>query len=107
LGEPARISRELPFTTRKALSDFAPETAAAFPTEAVVLQGTIDAVIDDGEIATVIDYKTEQVRDEHDLGARVEAHDLQIEQYVHALRAIWPLKRAYGCLVFLNARHIE
>lgn len=105
-GSPGRVSRELSFTAGKSLYDFAPEAYATFNTEKILVQGVIDAVIDEGATATVIDYKTDHVRGREHLEELTEHYRIQIEQYTHALEAIWKLKSVKSGLVFLDAREI-
>ena len=104
---PTFALRELPFTTRKAIGDFAPQAAAAFPTETILVQGIVDLVIDEGDgRATVLDYKTDRVWNADRLEQLAVRYGLQIEQYARALQAIWQLKRVRMGLVFLDARQI-
>ncbi len=64
----------------------------------------IDAVIDEGDRATIVDYKTEYVANEYALAEQVERHRLQIETYAKCLQSIWGIKEVRAALVFLNPR---
>ena len=104
---PLSVRRELPFTAARDATEFSPAAARAGLRETVLLQGIIDVILDDGDAATVLDYKTDWT----DGGRRVaelrEHYRLQIECYGRALRAVWRLQRVQAALVFLDARAIE
>ncbi|MEN6626074.1 MAG: UvrD-helicase domain-containing protein [Candidatus Sumerlaeia bacterium] len=100
------VSRELPFSARRPIFDLDPAAAAGHPAELFLLQGVIDAVIDDGDGATLIDYKTDFIKDEQALNERIERHRLQVEMYSKCLKSIWNLKTIKTALVFLNARRV-
>jgi ATP-dependent exoDNAse (exonuclease V) beta subunit len=91
---------------RRPIHDFDPRAAAVSPTESVIVQGVIDLVIDQGEAATVIDYKTDRARDSQTVARLVEAYRFQIRQYGRALKTIWRLSDVRCALVFLDARRI-
>jgi ATP-dependent helicase/nuclease subunit A len=116
LAHPSQSFRELPFTTRKPAYDFSVEAGRAFPDESVLVQGIIDVVLDEGDQATVLDFKTDRA-----IGGRtgaaakagaespealVERYRLQVELYARAIEGIWRLKTTRAGLVFLDARRI-
>ena len=105
-ARPGAVSRELPFTWRRMLHDFDPEAGAAHPGETMLVQGIVDAVIDRGAAATVIDYKTDRLTSKADLEAAVARHRGQIVAYSRALRAIWQIREVEAALVFLDARRV-
>lgn len=105
-AHPGQVSRELSFTARKSIRDFAPTAASTFPTESIIMQGVIDAIFDEGASALVIDYKTDRVRGRRHLEEITQAYRVQIEQYARALHSIWRLKTVQSALVFLHPRQI-
>lgn len=105
-ANPRGVARELAFTASKDIIDFDPAAAAYFPTEHILVQGVIDAVIDHGRTVTVIDYKTDRVRDGEHLAELVKRYRFQITQYTRAIQKIWKLGEISAALVFLDAREI-
>jgi ATP-dependent helicase/nuclease subunit A len=106
-ARPRTTHREYPFTQRKAVGDFSVEAGDAFPGESILLQGVIDLVIDEGESATIVDFKTDRVSGERTVERLAEEYRLQLELYGRAVRAIWRIRRLSGALVFLDARAIH
>lgn len=106
LAHPSQVLRELPFTARKSVADLNPEAGLAFPGEAVLLQGIIDAMIDEGDTVTIFDYKTDRTHPALTIEDLVERYRLQLELYGRAIKAIWQPQRVRMALVFLNARRI-
>ncbi len=100
-ARPGAVSRELPFTATRPLFDIAPDVALRHPGERFLLQGIIDAVIDDGDRAMIIDYKSGRPD-----GERLEAYRSQVALYAESLRAIWNLREVEGILAFLGARSL-
>jgi len=103
---PGAVLRELPFTASRSLYDLDLAAGAAFPDERLIVQGIADAVLDEGETVTVIDYKTDHLRDEAhgvELAARYRP---QLTLYARSLQAIWLVKRLRAALVFLGARRV-
>src|SRR5690606_2533266 len=84
-AEPGRVRRELPFTTARPLALVDPAAAAAFPHERIVVQGVIDAAIDEGDSVFLIDYKTDRPRGDQALRARVDHYRPQLMAYARAL----------------------
>ncbi len=103
-ARPGAVSRELPFSARRPIYDLDPVAGAEHAAESFLLQGVIDAVIDEGDRATIVDYKTEYVANEYALAEQVERHRLQIETYAKCLQSIWGIKEVRAALVFLNPR---
>ena len=105
---PSSVTRELAYTARKELLDFDPAAARDFPFEEILVQGVIDAVIDWGNKITVLDYKTDRVRNKAHLAELAANYRFQIEQYAWSLQKIWQLdyKQLRAGLVFLDAREI-
>lgn len=109
LAEPGRVSRELPFTRRRSALDFDSALPPECAGEAVLVQGIIDLVIDHGDRAAILDYKTDRLAGRTDARERATArHAPQLEQYREALAASWALPMACvsAGLVLLDARHI-
>lgn len=95
------VRRELPFTLAVPAAELYPELrenegsleagAAAVETEAVVIQGTIDCLIDEGEGGLVLlDFKTDRVKP-GELETVRERYQLQLDLYARAVETI--LKR--------------
>ncbi len=103
---PGLVSRELPFTARKAIHDLSPEAGRLFPAEGLLMQGMIDCVVDEGDRALLIDYKTDYVAGEEDLELLTERYRVQIDLYRRALGGIWRLREVRAALVFLAARRV-
>ncbi len=105
-ARPGAVSRELPFSARRPVFELAPRAGTRFPEESFLLQGTVDVIIDEGDSALVLDYKTDRPRDEAELRARAEAHRLQVTLYARCLQSIWKLGSVRAGLVFLHPRRI-
>ncbi len=104
---PGAVLRELPFTASKSVQDFDDAAWRVSPSERVLVQGVIDGVIDEGERATVFDYKTDRVGSEERLRELVRQYEVQIQQYAGSLRAIWSLRSVRAALIFLDARRVH
>ncbi|MCE5229924.1 PD-(D/E)XK nuclease family protein, partial [bacterium] len=100
------VNRELPFSARRPIFDLDPAAGSEHPTESFLLQGVIDAVIDGGDRATLIDYKTEYIADDRALAKQIEKHRLQIETYANCLKSIWNLREVKTALIFLHLRRV-
>ena len=105
-AESGRVSRELPLTAAKAAGDFSPDAGRAFPQERILVQGIIDAVIDEGAAATVLEYKTDRVSGNTHLQALIERYEFQVNQYARSLQRIWGVDEVRAYLVFLDGRTI-
>jgi ATP-dependent helicase/nuclease subunit A len=103
---PGAVRRELPFTASRSLYDLDLAAGAAFPDERLIVQGIADAVVDEGETVTVLDYKTDHIRDEAHLAELTARYRPQLTLYAHSLQAIWLVKRLRAALVFLGARRV-
>jgi ATP-dependent helicase/nuclease subunit A len=106
IERPQTVSRELAVTARKGVADFDPEAHAAFPGEAVLMQGIVDVAIDEGKMVTVLDYKTDWVAGADRLAVLTEQYRLQVELYAKAIKAIWQVEKVRSGLAFLGAREI-
>jgi ATP-dependent exoDNAse (exonuclease V) beta subunit len=114
LAHPSQSFRELPFTTRKPAYDFSVEAGRAFPDESVLVQGIVDVVLDEGDQATALDFKTDRAiggragaqGEAESLETLAERYRLQVELYARAIQGIWRLKATRAGLVFLDARQI-
>ncbi|NCC12155.1 MAG: hypothetical protein EOM32_02160 [Spirochaetia bacterium] len=62
--------------------------------EEVVVEGSIDLLVDRGDHYLVIDFKTDRARD-------AEVHRFQVETYMMAVRRIYQ-RPAKGCIVYLR-----
>src|SRR5207248_5455893 len=85
---PERLQRELPFTLRIE----SPEVEA-------LVRGQIDALLIDGEGATVVDYKLSQARDPQHYAAQLDAYALAARELLRAA----PLQVRTG-IVFLRTK---
>jgi ATP-dependent exoDNAse (exonuclease V) beta subunit len=63
----------------------------------------IDCVIDAGNEAMIIDYKTDRIRNPDDLGRLKERYSAQIDAYRRALATIWRTRVSLSYLYFLDA----
>jgi len=97
---PLRVRRELPFTSTQPF----PELADDFTGESLIVQGVIDAVIDEDEVAILIDYKTDRVRDGAHAMELAAHYRGQLELYARALQSIWSVHSVSPVLVLLDAR---
>lgn len=93
----ATVRREVPFTMKVPASLFvdSKDASAVGPGDTVVVQGVIDALVDEGDGLAILDYKTDSVG-ESALPARFAAYVLQVALYALAAERILrkPVKRA-------------
>ncbi len=111
VARPGSVSRELPFTRWIQASEIRQADANGtlrplVPPEfsrPILLQGVMDCVMDEGNTAVVLDYKTDRVESRDDLGRLAQRYYVQLDEYRKAIRSIWriPVKETY--LVFLSA----
>lgn len=97
------LSRELPFTRWVEVSESAEGAASEAGRGRVIVQGIIDCVIDEGDFAVIIDYKTDRARSSEEVDALVEQYRPQIAIYRSAIEAIWKIPVTECWLAFLHA----
>jgi ATP-dependent helicase/nuclease subunit A len=106
-SKPEKVRREVPFTMRVPAGLFA-DAGGRFDSgqepqwaDAVVVQGVIDVLIDEGDCVTILDYKSDAVP-ETALQARLASYRPQVSLYALATERILrkPVRRA--SVVFLR-----
>ena len=106
---PGSVLRELPFTRWVPASqlprgmvgpadDLGPEM-----TTPILLQGTIDCVLDEGERVLVLDYKTDPVSGPEAVTRLTQRYGPQITAYQRALQTVWRVPEPEAYLVFLDS----
>ena len=99
MREAAALRREFRFSLLCDASDFFPVE----PGEQVLLQGVVDCFLEEEDGVTVIDYKTDRVRDRAEALARARVYTGQLRAYAGALKRICQ-KPVKACLLyFLSA----
>lgn len=91
---PGSVLRELPFTHWMRAGEIAGrarEFEHADPDRLVLIQGVIDAVIDEGDRVTLLDYKSNVLRGQEDIDRLKELYKLQLHLYASALQSAWKL----------------
>jgi ATP-dependent helicase/nuclease subunit A len=82
----------------------------AFPAgegdERMALRGVIDLLLETDEGLVVLDYKTDQPRDETDWQRRVAAYGVQLQLYAAAAREIFGREVVGAALIFLRRRRV-
>ena len=71
-----------------------------------IIRGVIDCLADTPEGLLIVDYKTDRVRDEQELAARVAGYRVQLQLYAQAAQAIFGRPVARAVLALLCARRI-
>lgn len=97
----AKVRREFKFSVLVPAERFYPE-AAAVPGEEILLQGVIDCLLETGEGFTIVDFKTDRVK-EALAASRAERYRGQIEAYQMAVEMIFGRPVLRSVLFFLSA----
>lgn len=109
-ARPGAVSREVPFTRGLLGADLPAGVRSSGRIDdrrMVLVQGTVDCILDEGDDVTIIDYKTDRVRGAEDVSRLAAEYGEQLRQYAGAIRAAWSFTqwpRAY--LVLLEAGEI-
>ena len=90
-----RMEREFHFSLLCEAGDFFPGAQG----EQVLLQGVVDCFLEDEDGITVIDYKTDRVKNRAEAEARARAYTGQLRAYAGALRRICG-KPVKACLLY-------
>lgn len=91
---PGSVMREMPFThwmPAAGISQRTHDFDDADPQRLVLVQGVIDYVLDEGDRVTLIDYKSNALRNEADIDRLKQLYALQLQLYAAALRSAWKL----------------
>ena len=96
-----KLRREFKFSLLCDAGDFFPEAAGAG--EQVLLQGVVDCFLEDADGITVIDYKTDRVKDRAQAEERARVYAPQLRAYAGALTRICKKPVKECLLYFLNA----
>ena len=91
------VRREVPFVYALPLGELGVHT---------IIRGVIDCLADTPEGLLIVDYKTDRVRDEQELQARVAGYHVQLQLYAQAAQAIFGRPVARAMLALLCARRI-
>ncbi len=91
------LRREVPFVYALPLQGFDEHT---------IVRGVIDCLLDTPAGLLVVDYKTDRVRDEQELEARLAGYRVQLQLYAQAAQAIFKRPVARAVLALLRARRI-
>jgi len=122
IERPGAVSRELPVTSSRPAREFLFGGAAGGPPspgsggqagcatnlegEFVLVQGMVDAVIDEGDFAVVIDYKTDRIGGREDVERLKRLYAPQLAAYAEAVARAWGIVVPEAYLVFLNAGEV-
>ncbi len=98
-----RVRREVPFV--RALPIPAPGDAR--PDDFLLIRGQIDCILDEADGLTILDYKTDALESDAEVGERVAHYGPQLTAYGWAAGGILARPVARLVLVFLRARRIE
>jgi len=82
------IKREQRFLSKLPVGDILPELGLKYPEESVVIQGAADCLLIEADGITVIDFKSDRVKDEGELVARYAA---QLDIYGKVFSSIYGL----------------
>ncbi|HCJ10925.1 MAG TPA: hypothetical protein DHW14_07155, partial [Clostridiales bacterium] len=103
-----RVRREVPFTLGLPVEEVYGQAAAgeaAAPTEGegetVLVQGIIDALVDEPDGPVIVDFKTDRVAPD-EVPARAERYRTQAEVYRRAVEVIWGRKVRSVLFYFLH-----
>ena len=94
-----RMEREFHFSLLCEAGDFFPGAQG----EQVLLQGVVDCFLEDADGITVIDYKTDRVKNRAEAEARAKAYTGQLRAYAEALERICQKPVKECLLYFLRA----
>ena len=94
------LRREFKFSLLCEAADFFPEAPAG---EEVLLQGVVDCFLEEGGAITVIDYKTDRVKNRREAEERAKVYAGQLRAYAGALTRICQKPVKECLLYFLNA----
>lgn len=95
------VTREWPFTYAVAVQDLYPEIKNS-EQEKIIIQGIIDLLVETGDGAVIVDFKTDRVNP-CDVHAAAEKYKQQLKWYCRAAGDILNIKDVAGWLYFLNA----
>jgi ATP-dependent helicase/nuclease subunit A len=99
------IRRELSFVSRINPDQYDPQVRAHDLGDVLLVRGTIDVLLDDGDGLHVLDYKTDRIDESH--GADVaESYRPQLITYAAAISAIYSRPVRTCEIVFLHLRKI-
>lgn len=107
------VNREMPFTARFQIAEVEtllhPEASAIQPTleagdDFVVIQGVADVAVLLPDEIWLLDFKTDHLRDEAELSARVKHYEPQLKLYALALGRIFRKPVTQCWLYFLSAQ---
>lgn len=96
-GYADRIRREVPFVFALPVGDSGART---------IVRGIIDCLLELPAGLTLIDYKTDRVRDAADLEVRLAGYRVQMQAYARAASAIFARPVTRAALVLLRARQV-
>ena len=94
------LQREWPFTYGLSANEY--ESKEGSDSDMIVVQGIIDMVINDGNKAKVVDFKTDKVTHQT-AEAGAQKYKKQIEYYAKAIKAIEHREVTQGWIYFLRA----
>ena len=94
------VRREYRFTL---LMDASEYDSRAHAGDSLLLQGVVDCCFETDDGITVVDFKTDRIRDAEALAERAEAYRPQLQAYSEALRRVLERPVTRRVLYFLNA----
>ena len=97
-----KVWREFRFSLMTDVSDLLPEEQTSTE-ERILLQGVVDCFFLENNEIVIVDYKTDRVRDDAQLGQRAEHYRVQLETYAMALGRIFQLPVKEKVLYFLRS----
>ena len=108
------VRREVPFVyalsfNSEASADEVPVAHRgpwASASEATILRGIIDCLIETDEGLVIVDYKTDRIGDPTTFEERVAGYRVQLQLYAIAAAAVFEKPVVRAVLVFLNARKV-
>ena len=94
-----KVEREFPFTLLIGAEEVTGQTAAG---DQILLQGVVDCFFETEEGLTVVDFKTDRVRNREELAQRAQHYRTQLETYSRALERVMEKPVTRSVLYFLH-----
>ena len=93
------VEREFPFTLLIGAEDLTDQAAAG---DQILLQGVVDCFFETEEGLTVVDFKTDRVRNREELAQRAQHYRTQLKTYSRALERVLEKPVTRSVLYFLH-----
>ncbi len=94
-----KVEREFPFTLLIGAEELTGQAAAG---DQILLQGVVDCFFETAEGLTVVDFKTDRVRNREELVQRSQHYQTQLETYSRALERVMEKPVTRSVLYFLH-----